>query len=301
MFPRESAAASRRRGRRTRPRFLVGPSRAGASVRLADIPRLAAWARRAVFRSCSCYPSTGRPAWTRARTRRSSRSRWTPVSGLEENEDFQAAGGRVLVPPCRVELEAASACSFVAWRRVRCRKAKRPLQLAFNRFLRDEWSPRTPRPHQLAGVHVGPPRPGWRTTLCFQFCTTIFNKGWLDWPSGCAIARPGASARPRRATPETLLRAKHWLQWQLGSAVAAAPREVNAGWVSLMGDLPFMVAWTRPTLVQPRLFRSDQQVGTPPDESSGTARIAGCRHTIGRPGGEDFAWIKAPPMPTGRA
>src|SRR4029077_3344541 len=69
---------------------------------------------------------------------------------LDESEDFQAAGGRgALDQAARARLDQLRDTPLVDWGGARELK-RAGIELAFQRFLRDEWDQRSPRSRQLA-------------------------------------------------------------------------------------------------------------------------------------------------------
>ena len=128
-----------------------------------------------------------------------------------------------------------------------------------------------------------------------------FGRGWFDWPSGPRDRDPHALNGARQEHGDAILRTK-WTQWQLDLQWRNARRGASAFGVELMGDLPFVVGidsadvWSNG-----RLFRIDQHVGTPPDESSETGQDWGLPvYDWEAFKDDDFAWIKARAMRAGQ-
>src|SRR5262249_41063980 len=94
------------------------------------------------------------------------------------------------------------------------------------------------------------------------------NKSWLEWPERLRHREPEGIAQIRRDLGDAMLE-RAWLQWQLDLQWRRARSEAGRLGVSLMGDLPFTVAvdsadvWSNP-----KVFRPELHVGTPPDDVS---------------------------------
>ncbi|MET0591724.1 MAG: 4-alpha-glucanotransferase, partial [Polyangiaceae bacterium] len=215
---------------------------------------------------------------------------------LEDCEDFVAAGGRAALPPAlQTEIDALSRTPKVAWNRVRAVKREGSI-LAFQRFLRDEWRPRTARARELMSF-MKEHRAWLDHYALFSTLHDEQQKSWLDWPLGLRDRTPDAIAEVRRHYEEPLLR-KSWEQWQLDRQWRAARHQagsIGEPGVDLMGDLPFTVAMDSADVWSHRaIFRTDLRVGAPPDELSSEGQDWGMPVydwvALQR---SDFAWLRA--------
>jgi isoamylase len=215
---------------------------------------------------------------------------------LDECEDFIAAGGRAALPPAiRSEIEALAGTPRVNWNRVRAVKREGSL-LAFQRFLRDEWRPRTARARELMSF-MKEQRSWLDNYALFATLHDQHQRWWLDWPLGIRDRTPDAIAEVRRRYEEPLL-CKSWEQWQLDRQWRAARQragELGDSGVDLMGDLPFTVALDSADVWAHRaIFRTDLRVGAPPDEMSPEGQDWGIPVydwvALQR---ADFAWLRA--------
>jgi 4-alpha-glucanotransferase len=188
-------------------------------------------------------------------------------------EDFQAAGGLdALAADERIRLEGARASSGVRWDEVRSLK-RRAFELAFARFLRDEWSGRTGRARALEDFATA--EAAWLDDYALFVALHDGEMGgrpWTEWPAPLRDREPGALADARgRLSREILFLV--WLQWQAEEQWRRARAAARTLGVELGGDLPFMVApdsadvWARRGD-----FRLDARVGVPPDAFSATGQ-----------------------------
>ena len=197
-------------------------------------------------------------------------------------EDFEAAGGEgALTADERRRLEAVRASPKVRWDEVRALK-RRAFELAFDRFVREEWSRRTGRARALEAFARA--EADWLDAYALFVALHDVEQGgraWMDWPAPLAGSDPTALGDARaRLSREILF--QRWLQWQGEEQWRSARRDANAGGVQLGGDLPFMVApdsadvWARRGD-----FRLDARVGVRPTRSAPPGRTGACRSTAG--------------------
>ena len=218
---------------------------------------------------------------------------------LDESEDFRAAGGTdAFSDEDRGEMEKLHSTTAVDWPTVRKLKAL-GIDLAFQHFFTNEWEKKTGRGRQLAAFMKS--HRAWLDDYAlFSVWHEEFAKGWLDWPRGARDRDPAALDQARKERARELLRAK-WVQWQLDLQWREARRRASSLGVELMGDLPFMVGVDSADVWSNRdLFRVDQHVGTPPDDTSPEGQDWGLPvydwEAFQR---DDFSWIKARAMRAG--
>jgi glycogen operon protein len=295
------ARAAKRDAERRRPRagvlmplFSIRSATGWGLGEIADIPRFAAWARRAGFSVLQLLPVNQVSGADPSPYAALSAFALDPVYlSLDQCEDFVAAGGRPALPEeSRQRLEALVAAPLVDWTAVRAIK-RQGIELAFGRFLRDEWNRKSPRAKQLAAF-MRDSRAWLDDYALFVVWHEQFNTGWLDWPAGARDRDPATIDAARKEKREQLLCA-NWAQWQLELQWSKARRAARAAGVDLMGDLPFMVGIDSADVWSNRdLFRSDLHVGTPPEEGSPEGQDWGLPvYDWGALEREDFSWIRA--------
>jgi 4-alpha-glucanotransferase len=267
---------------------------------IADIPRFACWAQAAGFSVLQLLPVNEVSGADPSPYAALSAFALDPVYlSLDACEDFVAVGGRdALSAEQRARLDAATSAQWVDWSTIRALK-REASNLAFQRFLRDEWRKNSERAEQLAGFMKN--NRAWLDDYAlFSVLHEQFGKSWLEWPRDVRDREPGAIARARDEHADELLRAK-WLQWQLDVQWRRARREASALGVELMGDLPFMVGVDSADVWSNRqLFRTDLHVGTPPDDFCEAGQDWGLPVYDWRVLEENgFAWIKARAMRAG--
>src|SRR5574340_384777 len=188
-------------------------------------------------------------------------------------EDFQAAGGLdALSAEERARLEEVRSAPGVRWDEVRALKA-RAFELAFDRFLREEWSRRTGRARALEDFAAE--QAAWLPDYALFVALhdgEMGGRAWTEWPAPLRDRDPAALADARGRHSRQILFLT-WLQWQAEEQWRRARRAARAEGVERGGDLPFMVApdsadvWARRGD-----FRLDARVGVPPDAFSATGQ-----------------------------
>ncbi len=187
--------------------------------------------------------------------------------------DFQLAGGvDLLSAEERDLLQAVRRSPRVRWEHVRLLK-RRAFQLAFDRFVREEWERRTERARALqAFAHE---ERAWLEDYALFVALHDVELGgtaWPDWPEPLRERDPAAlSAARERHAREILF--QQWMQWVAEEQWHAARAAANGAGVRLGGDLPFMVAGDAADVWARREdFRTDARVGVPPDAFSPTGQ-----------------------------
>jgi len=232
---------------------------------IGDIPRFAKWAAQAGFSVMQFLPVN--------ETSDGDFSPYAAVSAFaldpvylapEKCEDFVAAGGREALPAEAQELlkSVGAPSSQIDW--PKARKIKEAvIEVAFQRFLKEEWSKKTGRA-QLLNVFIQDQRSWLDDHALFVVLHRKYRKSWLDWPRGARDRAATAMAEIRRNQAMDLLRV-NWVQWQLDLQWRAARHAALTEGVDLMGDLPFMVGRDSSDVWAHReLFAVDRSVGTPP-------------------------------------
>jgi 4-alpha-glucanotransferase len=189
-----------------------------------------------------------------------------PMSiGIDAMEDFVRAGGVARMSSGgRAAREAARRSATVRYEDVR-RAKREALDLAFDRFLADEWANLTPRASALA-AYIARERWWLDDYALFQaLCEASPASWWREWPAAIRAREPRAVDEARRQHATDVLKQQYW-QWVAETQWQTARRAAREVGVTIVGDLPFVVSagssdvWTRQ-----REFRLDVSVGVPPD------------------------------------
>jgi 4-alpha-glucanotransferase len=239
---------------------------------IGDVVPFARWAARAGFSLVQLLPVNETTAADPSPYAAASAFALDPVYlSLEDCEDFVAAGGLgALGDEQRRELARVRASERVDWAAVRGLKSA-AAHLAFERFVRDEWSARTRRAGELADFQARQ-RAWLEDSALFSFLHAQQQKAWLDWPQALRDREPDALAEVAARHPLELLE-RAWLQWQLDLQWRRARAAAADLGVGLMGDLPFVVSTDSADVWARReVFRTDLTVGTPPDAFSATGQ-----------------------------
>jgi 4-alpha-glucanotransferase len=251
------------------PLFSIRSSSGWGLGEIPDLVPFARWAKSAGFAVVQLLPvnqaSSGQDSPYAALTAFA----LDPVYlSLERCEDFVRAGG---VEALRREdqqlLDVLRRSPQVRWGDVRSLKA-RAFELAFNHFFANEWQGQTARAKEL--IAFAQKHSGWIEEFALYQALHEQREGkpWPEWEPELAKRDPAALAAVRAKLERPLLFLK-WLQWQLDQQWREAREDCNTMGISLMGDLPFVVAgdsadvWSRQGD-----FRLDARVGVPPDAFS---------------------------------
>ncbi len=263
---RREAQRRRRRAGVVIPLFSI---RSGSGWGLGEIPdlaRFAKWASEAGFSVLQLLPVNHVAGLDPSPYSAMSAFALDPVYlSLDACEDFQAMGGRKALPePMARKLEALSGAERVDWNAIREVKTA-AIDLAFERFLRDDWNPRSARSRELMAF-IRKSREWLDDYVLFTVLHDQQKRSWLEWPARVRDRDPEAMANLRREHAREMLR-HSWLQWQLDLQWRRARREASEAGVELMGDMPFVVGMDSADVWANRsLFHLDRRLGTPPDE-----------------------------------
>jgi 4-alpha-glucanotransferase len=191
----------------------------------------------------------------------------------EAMPDFHAAGGRdALSPEERAVLAGVKRAPKVRWDQVRLLK-RRAFQLAFDRFVREEWERKTERARALQAFAAE--ERAWLDDYALFVALHDVEFGgtaWMGWPEPLRERDPAALAAARERHAREIL-FQEWMQWSAEEQWHAARRVANREGVRLGGDLPFMVAEDSADVwAHPEDFRDDASVGVPPDAFSPTGQ-----------------------------
>ncbi len=200
---------------------------------------------------------------------------------------------RVVASDARRELDAVRALPHVDYARVRALKM-RALEVAFENFDAREWKRDTTRAAQLRAFTTREEL--WERDLALYVALREehHDTGWNFWPTPERTRDP-ATLDDARVRLDRRVRFHEYLQWQLFLQWDAARAAVEREGVRLFGDLPFVVgressdAWSCS-----RLFRSDLDLGAPPDEFSAIGQSWGLPpYDWAALEEEQHAWLRA--------
>jgi len=212
------------------------------------------------------------------------------VEGVPE---FERAGGiPALSPEARRALEAARAAPAVRYDLVRQAKTE-ALDLAFARFIEDEWTQLTGRGAALAGYLA---RERWWLddyALYRALTETLGTPVWRDWPGPLRDRDARALDDARRQLARHVLR-HQYLQWIAEGQWQDAKRAAASHGVAVFGDMPFMVGANSPDIwVRPGEFMFDVSLGVPPDAFSDEGQDWGHpTYNWTAVAATDFAWMR---------
>lgn len=166
------------------------------------------------------------------------------------------------------------------------------IALAFERFMRDDWTDRTPRAAAFAGFTS---REKWWLDdyALFRACETMWpGRAWREWPGEVARRDERALSELRRQLSHEI-KYTQYVQWIANDQWRAARRALHARGIALYGDMPFMVdthsadVWARQ-----HEFLTDVSVGVPPDAFSDTGQDWGLpMYRWDVIAASEFAWI----------
>ncbi|MDA1306122.1 MAG: 4-alpha-glucanotransferase [Acidobacteria bacterium] len=164
--------------------------------------------------------------------------------------------------------------------------------LAFERFMRDEWTDRTARAAAFAGFTS---REKWWLDdyALFRACETMWpGRTWREWPEEVARRDERALGELRRQLSHEI-KYTQYVQWIADDQWRTARRALLARGIALYGDVPFMVdthsadVWARQ-----HEFLTDVSVGVPPDAFSDTGQDWGLpMYRWDVIAASEFAWI----------
>jgi len=212
---------------------------------------------------------------------------------IDRVEDFVRAGGLDAWPAhAREHVEAARRSRRIAYDAVRGAKHA-ALDLAFARFLAEEWGHLTTRAADLAAFIA---RERWWLDdyALFQALEGMWpGVSWRDWPAPVRDRDAQTLDEGRRHLWREILKQQYW-QWIADAQWQGCHRAARARGVSLIGDLPFVASqqsaevWARP-----HEFLLDVSLGVPPDAFSATGQDWGLpTYNWQAIAATDYAWIR---------
>lgn len=207
--------------------------------------------------------------------------------------DFAALGGEAsLCEDDQQTLDAVRTTHRVDYARVRAVKA-RALRAAFDRFVREEWTPDTSRAAALR-AYVG--AEGWWLDDYVLFRALHDREGgraWTEWPEPLRL-RDQAALDEARASLASDLLFHTYLQWIAGTQWADARQAAADVGVALYGDLPFMVdLHSADVWAHQAQFALDRSVGVPPDAFSDTGQDWGMpAYDWDAMAAADYQWLR---------
>jgi 4-alpha-glucanotransferase len=208
-------------------------------------------------------------------------------------EDFhRVGGGEALSADARAALETARHARTVPYPIVRRIKLE-ALDLAFSRFFTDEWGQLSLRASALA-AYIARERWWLDDYALYQAIAGLTgHPAWRAWAAPLRDRDPAALDEVRRRLSREILR-HQYVQWIAESQWQTSRAHAHAAGVTLLGDLPFMVAADSADVwVRPGEFRLDVALGVPPDAFSATGQDWGMP-TYNWPVIEqsDYVWLR---------
>jgi 4-alpha-glucanotransferase len=276
------------------PLFSIRTPQGWGLGEIADIPRLARWARPCGLSILQLLPVNEVAGGETSPYAAASAFALDPVYlALNEVEDFAAVGGEgSLSTGDRLLLEQVRQAACVRWHDVWGLKG-RAIDRAFAHFRDREWQPGTVRRKALERF-IEQHRSWIHDYALFKALHGRHHKAWWDWPEPLKTRQPPALEQARGELADEILK-RCWLQWLLDEQWHRARADARAVGVALKGDLPFMVGgdsadvWSRQ-----QDFRLDRRVGTPPDAFSATGQDWGLpAYDWDVQRDNQFAWLRA--------
>jgi 4-alpha-glucanotransferase len=257
---------SRRSAGVTIPLFSIRTRDDWGIGQIGDLPKCAAWLRKAGHRVLQLLPpyelAAGETSPYGARTAFGLDPIYVSVDQVDDLE--RGAVDEALGADGRRDLEKLRALPRVDYAATRALKL-RVLRYGFERFLSREWKRGTPRAEELA-KWIERERP-WAEDLALYVALrdTHGTWGWEKWPGEERHRVPHVLSRARETLATPILE-HHYLQWVAHTQWMRAREAMQGLGVELMGDLPFIVCgesadvWARSWQ-----FRRDLSLGAPPD------------------------------------
>ncbi len=212
---------------------------------------------------------------------------------IERVPEFIRAGGmKTLSADAREGIGRARAASSVRYADIRAAKDE-ALGLAFEQFVAEEWLQLTTRASELAGYIS---RERWWLDDFALYQSIARTQGWASWrrwPAPLRDREPAAIDEARRTLARQVLE-QQYRQWIAEIQWQQARRDARAAGVTVLGDLPFMVAeGSADVWVRPDEFMLDVSLGVPPDAFSATGQDWGLpTYRWDRIAASGFAWIR---------
>jgi len=169
----------------------------------------------------------------------------------------------------------------------------RALRAAFDRFVREEWTPDTSRAAALRDYIRAE---GWWLndyTLFRALHDHEAGHAWTEWPGPLRQRDQAALADARTSLASDIL-FHTYLQWIAGTQWASARRAAADLGVALYGDLPFMVdLHSADVWAHQAQFALDRSVGVPPDAFSETGQDWGMpAYDWDAMAAADYPWLR---------
>jgi 4-alpha-glucanotransferase len=277
------------------PLFSAASTSSWGIGEIADLAPLSEWLAAAGFDRLMLLPlGTLPPGETSPYSARSAMAIDPIYIAVERVDDFERSGGLAAASPeTRAGVERARRSPRVDYTAVREAKAA-ALDQAFAWFYAREWSALTTRAARLAGFIA---RERWWLydyALWQALSADQGGRPWMEWPSPLRDRDPSALGDARRRLAPEVLRHQYW-QWLADVQWRAAREHAHAHGVSIVGDLPFVVAADGPEIwTHAREVDLDVSLGVPPDAFSETGqdwRLP--TYKWDAIAATDFAWLRA--------
>ena len=255
------------------PLFCAPSSRSWGCGEIGDIAPLTAWLANAGQRVLQLLPLNEMAQGDCSPYSAMSAMAFDPIYiSLLDVPEFVVGGGVAsLSTDDRTHLVEAQASTRVQYAGVRSLK-QRALAAAFDRFVRDEWTPQTSRGASLqAYCHTE----AWWLDDYALFRALHDREGgrvWTEWPDELRQRSTSALDRARSEVAREVL-FYQYVQWVAAAQWAVAREAARTNGVALFGDLPFMVdLHSADVWAHQHCFHLDRSVGVPPDAFSATGQ-----------------------------
>lgn len=264
-----------------------------------DLVRMGHWARNAGHTTLQILPvnepSRGQNSPYAARTAFALDPAYLAIDRLE---DFRAAGGRDGLPPeQRATLDRVREAKVVRWDEVRALK-RAALWRCFEIFEKqglgaegsEQRDSRAGEFHEFVHRHTD-----WLEdyALYAAIHDDLGGQEWQRWPASLRLRHPNALAEARERYGREVL-FQEYVQWQLERQWDEMRRGLEQAGVTLLGDLPFVVAADSADVwAHQELFRLDVTLGVPPDAFSAEGQDWGLPvYRWDAMAGSDYAWMR---------
>lgn len=187
-------------------------------------------------------------------------------------EDFAGAGGvSAMSDAGRDAIASARDATAIDYRHVRSAR-REALALAFERFVSEDWQPRTARADAFR-AWTDRERSWLDDHALFQTLSALRARApWWEWDAPLRDRVPAALDDARREHAMSILRHQH-AQWLADTQWQAARRVARDRGVTVIGDLPFAVsADSADVWSHQDLFDREVSIGAPPDAFSATGQ-----------------------------
>lgn len=276
------------------PLFSAPSTRSWGCGDIGDIAPLALWMAGAGQRLLQLLPLNEMAPGDCSPYSAMSATAFDPIYiSLDDVPEYVEGGGEAsLSQEDRLALDEARSSTRVPYQLVR-RLKHQALTSAFDRFVRDAWTPDTARAADLRAFCRDQ---AWWLDDYVLFRALHDREGgraWTEWPDDVRGRDRAALARVREESARSVL-FYQYVQWLASTQWARARAAATACGVALYGDLPFMVdLHSADVWAHQQSFHLDRSVGVPPDAFSATGQDWGMpAYNWDALAACDFEWLR---------